>query len=69
MKKIPTCFERVFEGHKIKEIKPEFSSEICRDAVENGIATMKLDGSCCMIKDHHIYKRYDFGLPWGCKKK
>ena len=60
MKKIPTCFERVFEGHKIKGILPDFHCGICKYAVENGTATLKLDGSCCMIKDHHIFKRYDF---------
>lgn len=60
MKKIPTCYERVFEGHRITEVKPIYTSEACEFAVKYGDATLKLDGSCCMIQDHHIFKRYDF---------
>ena len=76
MKKIPTCFIRVFEKHKIKEITPEFSSEICRDAVYNGTSTIKFDGSCCTILSGDLYKRYDYKpgrqLPEGaipCQEK
>lgn len=76
MKKIPTCFERVFEGHKITEVKPIFTSKACEFAVKYGDATLKFDGSCCMIQDNHIFKRYDFKpgrkLPAGaipCQEK
>ena len=60
MKKIPTCFERKFDGHRIIDVLPNFHCGICKDAVENGIATLKLDGSACMIKGGELYKRYDY---------
>lgn len=63
-----------------------FIRQICRDnQVEEGCqwiiegegyATEKLDGTCCMIKDGKIYRRYDYKngrkLPQGaipCQKK
>ena len=60
MKKIPTCFVRKFEGHRIIDVLPDWHCSICKDAVENGIATLKLDGSACTIIDWEIYKRYDY---------
>lgn len=62
MKKIPTLFTRVFKDHKIIDIKPEIT-EGCEEAFLNGIATVKLDGSCCMILNNELYKRYD--AKWG----
>lgn len=59
MKKIPTAFKRVFEGHKITAVLPEYTNEECKNAVENGIPTIKIDGSCCAIIDGVFYKRYD----------
>lgn len=61
MKKIPTLFTRVFENHKIVDIKDEITPG-CEEAFKNGVAKVKLDGSCCAIIDGHFYKRYD------CKK-
>lgn len=61
MKRIPTLFTRVFENHKIVDIKDEITPG-CEEAFKNGIATVKHDGSCCAIIDGHFYKRYD------CKK-
>lgn len=58
MKKIPTLFERVFEGHIIKNVLPNITPG-CEDALNNGIATIKLDGSCCAIINGQFYKRYD----------
>lgn len=58
MKKIPTLFERVFEGHKIIAINPKIT-EGCEDAFLHGIATVKIDGSCCAIINGDFYKRYD----------
>lgn len=69
MKKIPTCYERVFEGHRITEVKPIYISADCEAAVEWGRATLKLDGSCCMIQGYNIFKRFDLkpgrSLPAG----
>lgn len=76
MKKIPTCFERKFDGNRIIDVLPDFHCSICKDAFENGIATLKLDGSACMITSGEIYKRFDYKpgrkLPAGaipCQEK
>lgn len=58
MKKIPTLFKRVFEGHKIVGITPEFA-EGCEQVFKGSFATTKFDGSCCAIIDGVFYKRYD----------
>ena len=42
MKKIPTLFTRIYEGHKIVGIKDEITPG-CEDAFKNGIATLKAD--------------------------
>lgn len=59
MKKIPTLFERDYKDHKVVGIKP-----VVTDGMEwvlngKGIATIKIDGSCCAIIDGVFYKRYD----------
>lgn len=61
MKKIPTLFERVYEGHKIVDIKNVITPG-CEEALARGIPTVKYDGSCCAIINGQFYKRYD------CKK-
>lgn len=58
MKKIPTLFERTYENHKVVGIVDKIT-EGCEEAFKNGIATIKWDGSCCMIKDGVLYRRYD----------
>ena len=58
MKKIPTLFERVFDGHKIVDVLPNITPG-CEEAFRRGTATIKLDGSCCAIIDGQLYKRYD----------
>lgn len=59
MKKIPTMFVRVFEKNRIIGITEEFTNEKCREALEKGIPTIKVDGSCCAIINGVFYKRYD----------
>lgn len=61
MKKIPTLFERVYDNHKIVGIKDTITPG-CEEAFANGIATIKIDGSCCAVIDDVFYRRYD------CKK-
>lgn len=61
MKKIPTLFERVYENHKIVDVLPNITPG-CEEAFFNGVATIKIDGSCCAIIDGTFFKRYD------CKK-
>ena len=59
MKKIPTLYEIEYDGRKQTGMnrtpKPEFAW------VEDGegIATTKIDGSCCAIINGKFYKRYD----------
>jgi len=58
MKKIPTLFKRVFDGHRIIDILPEITPG-CEEAFLHGEATVKIDGSCCAIINGELYKRYD----------
>lgn len=58
MKKIPTLFERVYENHRIVDIKPNITPG-CEEAFLYGNATVKIDGSCCAIINGEFYKRYD----------
>lgn len=59
MEKIPTLFKREFLGQKkvkiIDEVTPGFEWVLNGD----GIATEKMDGSCCALIDGIFYKRYD----------
>lgn len=59
MKKIPTLFERVFEGHRVVAIRSEVAPELQWVLDGEGIATEKIDGACCAIIDGMFYKRYD----------
>lgn len=58
MKKIPTLFERVYEGRKVSGVLPNITSG-CEDAFKYGFATVKIDGAACAIIDGKLYKRYD----------
>ena len=57
MKKIPTLFKRNYDGDRL----------VCNEVVEGcewvikgeGIPTEKFDGTCCMVKNGILYKRYD----------
>lgn len=51
MKKIPTMFVREFDGHKIVNITPVFTSEVCRNVLLYGNPTIKFDGAACAIFD------------------
>lgn len=59
MKKIPTLFKRVYENHKIKEITPNVTPGMEWVLEGKGVATEKIDGSCCAIIDGKFYVRYD----------
>lgn len=61
MKKIPTLFRRVYSNHEIVDILNEITPG-CEDAFFKGMATLKVDGSCCAVINGEFYKRYD------CKK-
>lgn len=59
MKKIPTLFKREFENHSIVKVLPEVTPGFEWVLAGEGVATVKYDGSCTMIKDGKFYKRYD----------
>jgi len=59
MKKIPTLFKRVYENHKIIGITEQVTSGMEWVLAGEGVATEKIDGSCCAIIGGKFYKRYD----------
>lgn len=67
MKKIPSVFQRNYE-----------TDRQCRDEVVEGcewvlagegIATIKWDGTCCLIKNGRLYRRYDRKLTKAAHKQ
>lgn len=59
MKKIPTLFEREYANHRVVGIKPNVTEGMEWVIGGEGIATVKIDGSCCAIINGEFYKRYD----------
>ena len=59
MKKIPTLFERVFEDHRKVGINNKVAPGMEWVLAGEGIATEKIDGSCCAVIGGVFYKRYD----------
>jgi|SRR5882672_445284 len=56
MKKIPTVFERDWNGDRsrvVNQVRPGCEWVLAGE----GIATRKYDGSCCLIRDDKLYKR------------
>jgi len=65
MKKIPTLFTRVFKDHVIVDVLNEVTPG-CEWVINGeGVATRKLDGTCCLIQDGKIFARYDFKVNSG----
>lgn len=59
MKKMKTLFEREFENHKVVKCINKVQ-EGCEWVIEGeGYATEKIDGTCCLIQDKKLYRRYD----------
>lgn len=59
MKKIPTLFERQFENHKVTRTTSKVTPGCERILLGEGVATVKIDGSCCAVINGEFYKRYD----------
>lgn len=59
MKKIPTLFERQFENGKVVGITPNVTPGMEWVLDGEGVATIKIDGSCCAIIGGVFYKRFD----------
>jgi hypothetical protein len=56
VKKIPTMFERDWNGDRSR-VTPQVHAGCEWVLAGEGIATHKLDGTCCMIRDGKLYKR------------
>lgn len=59
MKEIPTLFERIYENHRVIGITDKVFPGMEWVLAGEGIATEKIDGSCCAIINGEFYKRYD----------
>lgn len=59
MRRIPTLFERVYENHRVVGITDKVTEGMEWVLEGEGIATVKIDGSCCAIINGELYKRYD----------
>jgi len=59
MKKIPTLFHREYENHRVVGISEQVTPGMEWVLAGEGVATIKMDGSCCAILDGRFYKRYD----------
>lgn len=60
MRKMKTLFKREFEGHNIVRTLPTVEPG-CEWVINGeGYATLKLDGTCCLIQDGVLYKRFDY---------
>lgn len=56
MKKIPTIFDRDWDGDRSRVLDKPNPAAAWVFAGE-GTATQKIDGACCMIRDGKLYKR------------
>jgi hypothetical protein len=57
MKKIISLFQRNYDGDRLvrDEVVPGAEWVLAGE----GVATRKLDGTCCMVRDGKLYKRYE----------
>ena len=57
MKKIPSLFKRDYEGPR--QVYDELVDGTEWVQAGEGIATEKVDGTCCLVRNGKLYKRYD----------
>jgi hypothetical protein len=57
MKKIVSLFQRNYDGDRLVRDEVVPGAEWVQAG--EGIATQKLDGTCCLIRDGKLYKRYE----------
>ena len=57
MKKIISFFQRNYEGDRL--VRDEIVPGAEWVANGEGVATRKWDGTCCMVRAGHLFKRYD----------
>lgn len=58
MRKIPTIFERDWEGDRSRVVDAHHTGCEWVFAGE-GVATRKFDGTCCLVKGGKLFKRYE----------
>ena len=57
MNKIVSLFQRNYDGDRL--VRDELVPGAEWVAAGEGVATRKWDGTCCLVRDGHLYKRYD----------
>ena len=57
MKKIISLFQRNYDGDRL--VRNEIVEGAEWVIQGEGVPTQKLDGTCCMVKDKKLYKRYE----------
>lgn len=57
MKKIVSLFQRNYDGDRLVRNETVPGTEWVTNGA--GVATRKFDGTCCMVRDGKLYKRYD----------
>ncbi len=64
MKKIVTLFARNHDGDRL--VRDEVMTEALWVFTGDGVATQKFDGTCCLVRDGQLFKRYDAkqGKAW-----
>ena len=63
MKKIISLFQRNYDGDRLVRDEVVPGAEWVLDG--DGIATRKFDGTCCMVRDGALYKRFDRKMKKG----
>lgn len=57
MQKIVSLFQRNYDGDRL--VRNEVTPGAEWVAAGHGVATRKLDGTCCLVRDGRLFKRYD----------
>lgn len=57
MKKIISLFQRNYDGDR--QVRDEITPGAEWVIAGEGVATRKLDGTCCMVRDGKLYKRHE----------
>lgn len=67
MKKIISLFKRDYKGTRLvyDEIVPGAEWVVAGE----GVATLKIDGTCCLVRDGKLFKRYDRRLTKAAHKR
>lgn len=57
MQKIMSLFQRNYDGDRL--VRDEIAPGAEWVPAGEGVATVKFDGTCCMVRDGKLFKRYD----------